>query len=178
MQEQNEIWVPVNGYEGHYEVSNMGQLRSIDRVLKCGTKNRIHHGKIKSLTPHYKNGYFSVMLKVKSIEKRCFIHRLVAEHFIPNPENKKEVNHKEGIKSKNTVNDLEWATPKENTQHSIHTGLNTNSDAVIITKDTAIVEFKSKKECAKFLGVCDSWVGQMIKRNLTRNGYNIHSLCV
>ena len=177
MTELNEIWKPINGYEEHYEVSNLGRVRSIDRMIMKMGKLRPRKGVIKNLTPHYKNGYYSVLLKVQGVEKRLFIHRLVAIHFIPNPENKKEVNHKEGIKSKNTVEDLEWATPKENSNHAYDIGLNLSRHAVIAIKDTAIMEFKSKSECGKILGVCNSWIGRAVKEGFLVNGFNIYSLC-
>jgi hypothetical protein len=103
-----EIWLPVVGYEGYYEVSNLGRVRSLRKTLK----NNI------------RNGYCQVGLFINGNRKIVYVHRLVAEVFIINPDNKPEVNHKDGIKTNNNVFNLEWATFKENNQHAFKTGLN------------------------------------------------------
>jgi hypothetical protein len=175
-----EIWVPINGYEGHYLVSDFGRIKSIDRHLPMrwasGDRTRFHKGKIKNATPHYKNEYLSVMLKVGGVEDRRFVHRLVAEHFHENPENKPEVNHKDGDKNNNHFLNLEWATALENTQHAIQTGLSKNAMPVIIIKDCAIIEFRSRKECSKYINICNSWIGKAIKNNFPIKGFYIYDL--
>lgn len=177
---KDERWLPIKEYEEHYMVSDFGRIKSIDRRLPMrwpsGTKTRFHKGKIKNATAHYKNEYLSVMLKVGGIEDRWLVHRLVAEHFQENPENKPEVNHKDGKKHNNHYLNLEWATALENTTHSIETGLNKNRHAIMLVKDMAIMEFASKAEGAAFLNVEGSWVGQAIKRNLLIKGYNIYQI--
>lgn len=118
-----EEWRDVKGYEGIYQVSNTGEVRSLDR--KCVYSNgdqHIHKGK--TLTKTINNhGYFYISLCINSKPKKKFIHRLVAEAFIPNPENKGNVNHKDGNPLNNNVNNLEWATYKENSRHAFRTGL-------------------------------------------------------
>lgn len=174
---KSEQWLPVNCYEGHYEISSFGRVRSIDRMIPYpGRRDRKHRGKILALTPHYKNGYLSVLLKLDGVQKRMFVHRMVAEHFIPNPYNKPEVNHKKGDKNDNRVSQLEWATPLENTRHSIDIGLTRNQKAVVAIKDTAIFEFQSRTECATFLACTKSWVTSAIKRDLDIAGYKIYAI--
>jgi hypothetical protein len=73
--------------------------------------------------PYYREGYQRVELYLNCIRKRILVHRLVAETFIANPENKKEVNHKNGLKYDNRMENLEWVTPEENSQHAVDTGL-------------------------------------------------------
>lgn len=120
---ENEIWKPVVGYEDYYEVSPTGRVRSLDRISETlSGVVKPTKGKVLNLTVK-NNGYLSVMLSVKSITKRFHVHRLVAQAFIPNPYNKAFVNHKNGIKDDNRLENLEWCTRKENAQHASKTGL-------------------------------------------------------
>lgn len=111
----NEFWKDVFEYEGLYQVSTKGNLKSF-RKNKTGILLR----KFKT-----KKGYYLVYLsKSPKIKYSTSIHRLVAKAFIPNPENKPEVNHKK-LKSNNSLSNLEWATGKENIQHAIKNGFRT-----------------------------------------------------
>ena len=110
----NEHWLPVPGWEGLYIVSNYGRVKSLDRTLPVlNQKNRFFAGRIiKPIkTP---KGYYHVMLCVNGRNKRFYVHRLVAMAFIPNPENKPEVNHRDGVRTNNNSENLEWCTAFEN----------------------------------------------------------------
>lgn len=109
-----EIWKDVVGYEGLYKVSNLGNVISNRRNYKCGTRY---------LSSYDKGGYRRVSLVVNCQKKNLLVHRLVAEAFIPNPENKNAVNHIDGCKTNNCVDNLEWVTNQENTAHAIKIGL-------------------------------------------------------
>lgn len=118
-----EMWKDIPGYEGFYQASSLGQVRSIDRerVDKLGRKFRVK-GKIRKLATS-EDGYLEVDLNCNGVVKYVRVHRLVALTFIANPENKPEVNHKDGNKKNNNIHNLEWATTAENIRHAIHTGL-------------------------------------------------------
>lgn len=122
-----EIWKPIKGYENRYEVSNMGRVKSYDIVRHCvssmGKEFTITlPGRIRK--PNIMKGYHCIALIRDGNVKVVKIHRLVAETFIsecPGPEY--QINHKDGNKGNNCVDNLEWVTPKENTQHAFRTGL-------------------------------------------------------
>lgn len=111
---EQEIWKPVVGYEGYYEVSNIGNVRSVDRYVES-TTTRPRFRKSQPTKKHLdKYGYFVVYLQKHSTCKTIKVHRLVAEAFIPNPNNYPCVNHKNEVKTDNFVQNLEWCTVKYN----------------------------------------------------------------
>lgn len=112
-----EIWKDIVGYEGIYQVSNLGKVK---RIGAYGNQTSKKWKSNKLLKPASKNnGYMFVGLSKDGSVKSKHIHRLVAEAFIPNPQNKSTVNHKDGDRSNNIVENLEWATYSENNVHSI-----------------------------------------------------------
>lgn len=114
---ETEIWVPVAGFEGLYEVSNIGRVRAPSKVIN-GPRGRATR-KAKMLKPYRKsNGYLNIVTVNNNIKVYNWVHRLVAQAFIPNPENKKEVNHKDFDKTNNRVSNLEWCSRKENSDHA------------------------------------------------------------
>lgn len=116
-----EIWKDINGFEGYYQISDYGNVRSLDRF------DGVNHRKGQLLKPTLKfNGYLQVGLRKHNKRKYFSIHRLVAIHFIDNPENKKQINHIDCNKQNNTINNLEWVTPKENQFHAKENGLRNN----------------------------------------------------
>ena len=108
-----EEWRPVIGYEGLYEVSSLGRVRSLDRYDRM---NRFCEGRIlKSYT--YRGGYLFVQLSSNGKLKHHLVHRLIAQAFIPNPDNLPQINHKDEVKSNNCVDNLEWCDSKYNVNY-------------------------------------------------------------
>ena len=106
-----EEWRDIKGYEGIYQVSNLGRVKGLDRIVN--TWNAYKPLGEKLLKPILRNGYMYV-----SLQGKCFgVHRLVAQAFIPNLENKPQVNHKNENKQDNRVTNLEWVTAKENVNY-------------------------------------------------------------
>jgi hypothetical protein len=122
-----EIWKDVKNYEGVYQVSNFGNVKSLPRQWIGGLPNapRKHNGLVLSSAKD-KKGYLRVLLSKPGERHTYKVHRLVAIAFIENPENKKEVNHINGIKTDNRLCNLEWCSTMENMRHSILIGLRDN----------------------------------------------------
>jgi len=118
-----EEWRDIQGYEGYYQVSSEGRVRSLDRVVDHSVYGKQPiKGKILKSKPG-NHGYLSVMFCKKNKRKRHSIHRLVAAAFIPIINDKPWTNHRNGIKIDNRVENLEWCTPSENNKHAYATGL-------------------------------------------------------
>lgn len=154
---EGEEWRDVQEYEGLYQVSNLGRVKSLDRLV---TKNDgiqlILKGKI--LKPNIDKGnYLSVMLSKNGVTKRMKIHRLVAIAFIPNPNNYPEVNHKKEFnKDKNNVNNLEWCTSKYNANYGTRNerSAKTKGLAKIVYQHSLegvfIKKWDSTNQCSKY----------------------------
>ena len=126
---EKEIWKDIKGYEGLYQVSNCGRVKALTKFnnyynsIYNELKTRIRKERIITFRKT-NNNYLQVQLWKNSKRKNCLVHRLVAQSFIPNPENKPQVNHIDGNKQNNNVENLEWATRNENMKHAFKTGLN------------------------------------------------------
>jgi hypothetical protein len=115
----------IKDYENLYQISNFGKVKSLERIIK--NNGGLYHKKEIILTPVNSRDYPCVGLSKNGKSTLSKIHRLVAEAFIPNPQNKKTVNHKDGNKLNNYVWNLEWATSKEQMNHSIYVLGNNNN---------------------------------------------------
>lgn len=112
-----EIWKDIKNFEGLYQVSNLGRVKSLDKYVNqfngFNISKRFYKGKV--LQPHVSNkGYLRVFLYNKEMKKNYSVHRLVAEAFIPNLDNLPQVNHKDENKLNNISSNLEWCSSKFN----------------------------------------------------------------
>lgn len=142
---ENEIWKDIPDFGGFYQISNFGRIKSKDRMFN----GRLFLGKIKKICEtskrkNSKQGYLCTRMKDLNGKSHClYIHRLVAETFIPNPENKPTVNHKDGNKHNNNVKNLEWCTFSENNKHAIENHLRPKYCGFLkykLVNDTAVGE--------------------------------------
>lgn len=117
-----EIWKDIKGYEGLYQISNFGRIKSLPKKRINGTNFYIQKEKI--LKPQLKTKrYLGINLTKNKMHKNFLVHRLVAEAFIDNPYDLPQVNHKDCNKLNNNINNLEWCTQEENLNHALRNGL-------------------------------------------------------
>lgn len=150
-----EIWKDIEGFEGYYKVSNCGRIKTIARtvsVLTRGNTKRIHpiKEKIKS-TNISKFGYPMVGLTINDKTHQRYIHRLIALAFIPKPDSHGNyvVNHKNGVKSDNRIDNLEWTTSQENNVHAIKNSLRGYKTRITLEKINEIHRLKKIGNTAK-----------------------------
>ena len=122
---ESEIWKDIDEAIGIYQISNFGRVKSLKRTCMTYQGPRTVPEKILNIN-YDKDGYIQVGLKVNGKQLSRRVHRLIAIAFIPNPKNKTTVNHINGIKTDNRIENLEWATFGENNMHACQTGLRTS----------------------------------------------------
>lgn len=168
----NEIWLPVIGFEQEYEVSNFGNVRSLDRDIEYIQKNQygeklaIKHLKGKNLTPRYNlDGRRRVQLK----NKDYYIYRLVVEAFIRPLQSKEEVNHIDGNKENDCLYNLEICSRTENEDHAILLGLNNAFD---LSKKVVVnnILYNSLGEASRDTGISKTILSKALRTN--QNYYN------
>jgi len=157
---ENQRWVTVEGFD-NYEVNDKGEVRRKAQLLKGG---------------NIPSGHVTVALcKGKGKGKSLYVHRLVALAFLPNPDNKPLVNHKNGNPKDNRVENLEWATYSENIKHGYtHNGRRTSNEVKVAAIDNNgewVMSFRSIADAAKLLNVTPHAIWSAIARNGSCRGY-------
>lgn len=172
-----EIWKDITGYEGYFQVSNLGNFRSLDRKVKYKKEGQLRNYPGKSLkTETIVEGYQRIVLMKKGVKKRFMCHRLVAQEFIPNPENKPYVNHINGNKSDNRASNLEWCTGEENVRHSFdilnHSMKRKTYPVKIKCVESGII-YDSMRQCILALGskACSLGLVKAMNANRKYHGY-------
>ena len=156
---EKEVWKDVVGYEGFYQVSNLGRVRSVDRLINgryAGHKTKVKGKILNTFTS--KTGYVRVALHINKKVNKFSVHRLVAQAFIPNQDNKPQVNHKDEKRDNNNVNNLEWVTAKDNSNYG--------------TRPKKISEIKSKPVISVSAGGLMRWFKSATEAANTLNVQN------
>jgi hypothetical protein len=167
-----EMWKDVTNWEGLYKISNLGNVYSVR------SNKNLKHQK----SGHKGSGYLQVPLHRDGKKKLTCVHRLIAEHFIPNPENKPVVNHLDGNKQNNEISNLEWCTVSENMKHAYDTGLNTslkhgiehhksklNEDDVREIRRLYATGMVSQTKLAKQFGVNQANIGFIVRKEIWKH---------
>lgn len=173
-----EIWKWIDGYKNMYQVSNLGRIRSVDRDVYCEVSpNKLQHifGKVLKQGLNHK-GYPIVYLSKDGKQKTITVHRLVAKAFIKNPLNLPQVNHKDGCKTNNQVDNLEWCDNSYNQKHAWKNGLQPSYE-----------ENNGRGRPAKAVAMLDLNTGEVlrtfetlasVKRETGINQFNVRSVCL
>jgi len=158
-------WRDIPGYEGIYEASDTGQIRSKDGKVTHSVKHgrRVWKGRVLKQKIGKDNSCRVSLYKNKK-EKTWLVHRLVAITFIPKPDGKDYINHIDGSRLNNTVTNLEWCDHKENNNHAFDTGLiKTAKKVILVHKEThEPIYFRSMSRASAFLGYRDTYLANQI----------------
>ena len=172
-----EIWKPIPNYEGYYEASSLGRIRSVDRVVKNGNWTKPVRGRVLKVCVN--DGYIYCSLSKDGKVKQQKVHRLVAITFIPNPDNLPYINHKNEDKGDNRVENLEWCTKWHNEhygtfQEKAKSGVRRVNGRPVVQYDVngnVIREYECIVDVRKY-GFSDDSVGDCCRDELTRHrGY-------
>lgn len=180
-----EIWKDIQGYDGLYQISNYGRFKRCNKTVRYNGKSYKLFEKI-LYQGVGTSGYLTVHLYGNGKRKTVQAHRLVAKAFIDNPLNKKYVNHKNGVKTNNHIENLEWVTPKENCDHAFQHGITTvsrkitsermkqksgdkNHKSKSILNTLTLRRYQSITECANDIGINRQTLSYKLRNNQIEN---------
>ena len=179
-----EAWVDIVGYEGLYQISDKGRVRSLDRYVRSKYGVRLAKGRMVA-TSYDTAGYPKVTLHKEGKRKTKLVHRLVMENFTDEPFNE-TVNHKDGIKTNNDITNLEWCTYQENTLHAYKIGLmvpiqgkkigkkNHNGSKPVVqytVKGDLVKEYPSMRQAQRETGIHTSAIGKSVRKGYKAGGH-------
>lgn len=171
-----EVWLPIQGYEGLYEVSHYGRIRSLDRIVRSNPINgfRFQKGRIKGQSDNGE-GYLIVSLYKDGVGRLFYAHRLIATAFISDPPDENStVNHKDGNKYNNYWRNLEWMTMADNHKHAKETGLYIGFPTKHVQQwygGLLVAEFKSASEAARVTKICRSSIAECCRPYRDNRGH-------
>jgi hypothetical protein len=155
-----EIWKDIPRYEGYYQVSNLGRVKSLKRYQSP------YETILKQ--PYNDGGYHIVSVWIKSKGEIFRVHRLIAQAFIPNPHNKPHINHKDGDKTNNHIDNLEWCTHLENMRHAFKTNLvPTQHKIILVDEDGNKTSYRSKAQTGLGIGRCKGYIWERLRSGKT-----------
>lgn len=165
-----EMWKDIVDYEGIYEVSNRGKVRSAKDKTTKSERHGIRKWRQRILRQRNdKYGYKRVNLWKKGSEKTFLVHRLVAMAFLPEVDGKEYINHIDGNPSNNYIENLEWCNHKENLIHAYKNRLNKAPDPIVLynLNTHELKYFYSKAEASRFLGRSHGYISNLLKKGET-----------
>jgi hypothetical protein len=171
---EKEVWKDIAGYEGKYKISSLGRVRSLSRYRKS-RGDLLALIKEKVLKPVDYFGYQKVTLRHNNESQNYRIHRLVATAFIPNVKNKPFINHKDGNKKNNSVDNLEWVTNQENISHAVKNGRHNlkgsrhpksklEEEEVLKIRELYERKVFTRTELGEMFGVTEGTISYIVKR--------------
>lgn len=180
-----EIWKDIPGYEGYYQISNLGRVKTLERILPNNRFKNVlcvHKEKIMKQNNDTK-GYPAVTLRVNNVIKTLRVHRLVAQAFIPNPENKPQINHVNGVKTDYSIENLEWCNQSENNYHAYRVKLKTSEsvrgikshhaklteEIVLEIRKRYLTENISQKDLSEFYNVGKRNIGHIVNLEIWKH---------
>lgn len=174
-----EIWKDIEGYEELYQVSNLGRIKAlrkrVHKIIKGKECYPLCREKILKISNHNRNGYLKINITKNNIPKTYEIHRLVAQAFIANQNNLPQVNHKNGIKTDNRVENLEWVTVSQNHKHAFENGLKkpTSKKVIQYSKNNKFIkQWDSMTEASKKMNICKTDISACARGKIrTAGGY-------
>ena len=169
-----EIWKDIEGYEGLYQISNLGNVKSVERIVKRGPNFKPVRERLLSVGD--KDGYKHVILSKNGKPKTGWVHRLVAEAFLSNPDKLPVVNHKDENPANNCVENLEWCTHSYNNSYNdarIKAAVDKRKPVLQYTKDGKFIrEWSHAREAAESLGLNKRAIYECcVGRSRTSGGY-------